>query len=143
MPLAAKGLPFTLPLLEVVLVVAIPEDSVAEVELGVVDDMRDGGIGISKEPMGINTKELSSVSMSGRPESRARLLTVEGVIAPEKLAPWVVTVLLIEFLIKVDAEVEVVGMARCGYGGWRGTIVVAPTSRILNLRLSARCENKS
>ena len=69
-PLAAKGLPFTLPLLGAVLVVAIPEDSVVEVELGVVDDLRDGGIGVSKGPMGINTKEFSSVSVLNRPGAR-------------------------------------------------------------------------
>lgn len=57
----------------------------------------------------MGTGELSSVSMSGRPELPAGRSTVEKVIAPEKLGARVVEALLMVLLVKVDAEVEAAG----------------------------------
>ena len=72
----------------------------------------------------MGTGELSSVSMSGRPELPARRSTVEKVIAPEKLgARVVVAVLLIKLVVKVDARVEVVGV-----------IVVAAATEVLSVK---------
>ena len=65
MPPIAKGLRFPLPLLGVALAVAILEDSVVEVELG-LQRISTEGSGVSKEPVGI--RELFNLSMSGRPE---------------------------------------------------------------------------
>jgi len=54
------------------------------------------GSGVSKELVG--TRELSTVSMPGRPELPARRSTVEKVIAPEKLSARAVAALFIKLV---------------------------------------------
>ena len=94
----------------------------------------------------MGTGELSSISMSWRPELPAGRSTVEKVIAPEKLgARVVVAALFITPVVKVDAEAEAVRVIEYWYGDSRGAIVVAPSFRIINLRPSTGpcSENKS